>query len=222
MQFLDRNWTVCAQTPAAGETMNTDDTLTFDTVKSSEGRPATTSRRRAAAAAAATTARTTPPLSPVRATRRAMTTRPPSPVRGMTGATTARPPSPVPGTTAASTPPAAPVHRRAAPTRPTATPARPRPHPRPRAARRRRRRRHRPVRRRYVQLFRAPARYVLASRRRRQLACRRALVGEADPRRPGPRRLRAECRGCASAASGRPPCPEGRSPTRSGGRTRTR
>lgn len=37
MQFLDRNWTVCAQTPAAGETMNTDDTLTFDTVKSSEG-----------------------------------------------------------------------------------------------------------------------------------------------------------------------------------------
>jgi hypothetical protein len=37
MQLLDRNWTVCAQTPAAGETMSTDDTLTFDTVKSSEG-----------------------------------------------------------------------------------------------------------------------------------------------------------------------------------------
>ncbi|MFE4697228.1 DUF3761 domain-containing protein [Streptomyces sp. NPDC056738] len=37
MQLLDRNWTVCAQTPAAGDTMSTDDTLTFDTVKSSEG-----------------------------------------------------------------------------------------------------------------------------------------------------------------------------------------
>lgn len=37
MQLWDRNWTVCAQTPAAGETMSTDDTLTFDTVKSSEG-----------------------------------------------------------------------------------------------------------------------------------------------------------------------------------------
>ncbi|MFJ7149397.1 DUF3761 domain-containing protein [Streptomyces sp. NPDC100445] len=37
MQLWDRNWTVCAQTPAAGEMMSTDDTLTFDTVKSSEG-----------------------------------------------------------------------------------------------------------------------------------------------------------------------------------------
>jgi beta-lactam-binding protein with PASTA domain len=37
MQLWDRNWTVCAQTPAAGETMSADDTLTFDTVKSSEG-----------------------------------------------------------------------------------------------------------------------------------------------------------------------------------------
>ncbi|MEE4418322.1 DUF3761 domain-containing protein [Streptomyces bugieae] len=36
-QVWDRNWTVCAQTPAAGETMSADDTLTFDTVKSSEG-----------------------------------------------------------------------------------------------------------------------------------------------------------------------------------------
>ncbi|MFF7410522.1 DUF3761 domain-containing protein [Streptomyces lydicus] len=36
-QLWDRNWTVCAQTPAAGETMSSDDTLTFDTVKSSEG-----------------------------------------------------------------------------------------------------------------------------------------------------------------------------------------
>ncbi|MEW2083937.1 DUF3761 domain-containing protein [Streptomyces sp. NPDC005283] len=36
-QLWDRNWTVCAQTPAAGETMSTDDPLTFDTVKSSEG-----------------------------------------------------------------------------------------------------------------------------------------------------------------------------------------
>ncbi len=36
-QLLDRNWTVCAQTPAAGSTMSADDTLTFDTVKSSEG-----------------------------------------------------------------------------------------------------------------------------------------------------------------------------------------
>ncbi|MEU9141555.1 hypothetical protein AB0D33_37420 [Streptomyces sp. NPDC048404] len=37
MQLLDRNWTVCAQTPEAGETMSADGTLTFDTVKSSEG-----------------------------------------------------------------------------------------------------------------------------------------------------------------------------------------
>ncbi|WP_243769135.1 DUF3761 domain-containing protein [Streptomyces cyanogenus] len=37
MQLWDRNWTVCAQTPAAGETMSPDDTLTFDTVKASEG-----------------------------------------------------------------------------------------------------------------------------------------------------------------------------------------
>ncbi|MEU3829288.1 DUF3761 domain-containing protein [Streptomyces sp. NPDC029080] len=37
MQLWDRNWTVCAQTPAAGETMSTDDTLRFGTVKSSEG-----------------------------------------------------------------------------------------------------------------------------------------------------------------------------------------
>ncbi|MBK3520288.1 DUF3761 domain-containing protein [Streptomyces sp. MBT70] len=37
MQLWDRNWTVCAQTPAADATMSTDDTLTFDTVKSSEG-----------------------------------------------------------------------------------------------------------------------------------------------------------------------------------------
>ncbi|MFC8678078.1 DUF3761 domain-containing protein [Streptomyces griseorubiginosus] len=36
-QLWDRNWTVCAQTPAAGQTMSTEDTLTFDTVKSSEG-----------------------------------------------------------------------------------------------------------------------------------------------------------------------------------------
>ncbi|MFJ8786976.1 DUF3761 domain-containing protein [Streptomyces sp. NPDC102476] len=36
-QLWDRNWRVCAQTPAAGEAMSTDDTLTFDTVKSSEG-----------------------------------------------------------------------------------------------------------------------------------------------------------------------------------------
>ncbi|WP_307811206.1 DUF3761 domain-containing protein [Streptomyces siderophoricus] len=36
-QLWDRNWTVCAQTPAAGETMSAEDTLTFDTVKSSEG-----------------------------------------------------------------------------------------------------------------------------------------------------------------------------------------
>ncbi|WP_244942884.1 DUF3761 domain-containing protein [Streptomyces inhibens] len=36
-QLWDRNWTVCAQTPAAGETMSADGTLTFDTVKSSEG-----------------------------------------------------------------------------------------------------------------------------------------------------------------------------------------
>ncbi|WP_367828048.1 DUF3761 domain-containing protein [Streptomyces sp. LMG1-1-1.1] len=36
-QFLDRNWTVCSQEPAAGATMSTDETLTFDTVKSSEG-----------------------------------------------------------------------------------------------------------------------------------------------------------------------------------------
>ncbi|QKW31045.1 DUF3761 domain-containing protein [Streptomyces seoulensis] len=37
MQLWDRNWMVCAQTPAAGETMSADDTLTFDTVKSSAG-----------------------------------------------------------------------------------------------------------------------------------------------------------------------------------------
>ncbi|MFF0433934.1 DUF3761 domain-containing protein [Streptomyces sp. NPDC004327] len=36
-QLFDRNWTVCSQTPAAGATMSTTDTLTFDTVKSSEG-----------------------------------------------------------------------------------------------------------------------------------------------------------------------------------------
>ncbi|MFF0561641.1 DUF3761 domain-containing protein [Streptomyces sp. NPDC004266] len=36
-QFLDRNWTVCSQQPVAGATMSADDTLTFDTVKSSEG-----------------------------------------------------------------------------------------------------------------------------------------------------------------------------------------
>ncbi|WP_030813812.1 DUF3761 domain-containing protein [Streptomyces sp. NRRL S-337] len=36
-QVWDRNWTVCAQMPAAGETMSAEDTLTFDTVKSSEG-----------------------------------------------------------------------------------------------------------------------------------------------------------------------------------------
>ncbi|WP_432127853.1 DUF3761 domain-containing protein [Streptomyces sp. bgisy082] len=36
-QLLDRNWTVCAQAPAAGTTMSADATLTFDTVKSSEG-----------------------------------------------------------------------------------------------------------------------------------------------------------------------------------------
>lgn len=168
MQLLDRNWTVCAQTPAAGETMSTDDTLTFDTVKSSEGRPAVTSRRRAAATAAATTARTTPPLPPA---------------RGMTGATTTRPPSPVPGTTTASTPPAAaPVHRQAAPTRPRVTPMRPRPHLRPRAARRRR-----PS---------APP------------PCA-ATVRTAIPRTGEVRaRITAERRACASAASGRPPCPE--------------
>ncbi|MFE0194143.1 DUF3761 domain-containing protein [Streptomyces sp. NPDC058989] len=36
-QVWDRNWTVCAQAPAAGKTMSADDALTFDTVKSSEG-----------------------------------------------------------------------------------------------------------------------------------------------------------------------------------------
>ncbi|GHB43729.1 hypothetical protein GCM10010331_34110 [Streptomyces xanthochromogenes] len=36
-QLWDRNWTVCAQTPAAGSSMSTDATLTFDTVKSSAG-----------------------------------------------------------------------------------------------------------------------------------------------------------------------------------------
>ncbi|MGG7571198.1 DUF3761 domain-containing protein [Streptomyces sirii] len=36
-QLWDRNWTVCAQTPAAGDMMSADDALTFDTVKSSEG-----------------------------------------------------------------------------------------------------------------------------------------------------------------------------------------
>ncbi|MFJ3765243.1 DUF3761 domain-containing protein [Streptomyces sp. NPDC090082] len=36
-QFLDSNWTVCSQEPAAGARMSVDDTLTFDTVKSSAG-----------------------------------------------------------------------------------------------------------------------------------------------------------------------------------------
>ncbi|MFI5702371.1 DUF3761 domain-containing protein [Streptomyces xanthochromogenes] len=36
-QLWDRNWTVCAQTPAAGSSMSADATLTFDTVKSSAG-----------------------------------------------------------------------------------------------------------------------------------------------------------------------------------------
>ncbi|MFH8223914.1 DUF3761 domain-containing protein [Streptomyces sp. NPDC018057] len=36
-QLWDRNWTVCAQSPAAGASMSADDTLTFDTVKSSAG-----------------------------------------------------------------------------------------------------------------------------------------------------------------------------------------
>ncbi len=36
-QVWDRNWTVCAQTPAAGSSMSTDDTLTFEAVKESEG-----------------------------------------------------------------------------------------------------------------------------------------------------------------------------------------
>ncbi|MFC8708942.1 DUF3761 domain-containing protein [Streptomyces sp. NPDC057197] len=36
-QLWDRNWTVCAQSPTAGASMSADDTLTFDTVKSSAG-----------------------------------------------------------------------------------------------------------------------------------------------------------------------------------------
>ncbi|MEU6481710.1 DUF3761 domain-containing protein [Streptomyces sp. NPDC047017] len=40
-QLWDRNWTVCAQTPAAGASMSAEDTLTFDTVKSSAGESCT-------------------------------------------------------------------------------------------------------------------------------------------------------------------------------------
>ncbi|MFG3284166.1 DUF3761 domain-containing protein [Streptomyces sp. NPDC048111] len=63
-QLWDRNWTVCAQTPAAGTTMTAADTLRFDTVKSSEGETCTASTPAGSPSAATPTPTATATGSP--------------------------------------------------------------------------------------------------------------------------------------------------------------